>query len=207
MSLAVEIAVEYRENGMEIGPLFDRLVPVFGMQRSLEAVIATIGLNRERERELLRWLQEEPGTSQMPNIDALMQADLEDDEDDEDVSDVLELSFDEQQVPDRPANVTLPMVTSETRPGKCVICLSDTLTSPVELTCGHSFCHECIKTWFSTRDSCPCCRQISKPVRAPTKRRRRVQRPPRAGRRRPRCRRCGALRAGHSRAVCTTVAV
>jgi len=200
MSVAFDIAIEYRDDGMAIGPMFDMMVPIFGLHQSLEAIVGTMGLDNDRERQLIAWFEAEPGDSQEINVEELLQVDLPTDDEEE----MIQFSLDNQVVPDRPANVRLPAVTSETRAGKCMICLDDTLTSPVELNCGHSFCHGCIKTWFQTRDSCPCCRRIAKPVRAPTKRRRRrrVQRPPRAGRRRPRCRNCGALRSGHSRRVC-----
>lgn len=203
MSVVFEVAVQFREDGMTIGRTFEMMAPIFGVDRTLEGIIATFGFSQDRQRDLIQWLQEEPGESQMPDLDDLLEADLPP-SDDEDVQEALDVSFEEQEVPIRPANVTLPKATSQTKAGKCMICLDDTLTSPVDLNCGHSFCHACIKTWFSTHDSCPCCRQISKPVVAPTKRRRRrrVQRKPRAGRRRPRCRRCGNLRTGHSRNIC-----
>lgn len=39
----------------------------------------------------------------------------------------------------------------------CVIC-QEVFTNPLRLNCGHTFCSECIKHWFSSRYKCPTCR-------------------------------------------------
>jgi hypothetical protein len=40
----------------------------------------------------------------------------------------------------------------------CVIC-QEVFTEPTRISCGHTFCHNCIYSWFrSNRASCPTCR-------------------------------------------------
>ncbi|CAK1368347.1 unnamed protein product [Cercospora beticola] len=41
----------------------------------------------------------------------------------------------------------------------CAIC-QDPFSSPVETTCGHLFCYRCAHSWFSTKATCPNCRQL-----------------------------------------------
>ncbi|GIZ49792.1 hypothetical protein CKM354_001281800 [Cercospora kikuchii] len=40
----------------------------------------------------------------------------------------------------------------------CAICRGP-FSSPVETTCGHLFCYRCAHSWFSTKATCPNCRQ------------------------------------------------
>mgnify|MGYP000847616589 CR=1 FL=1 len=42
----------------------------------------------------------------------------------------------------------------------CTIC-SYLMESPTTLNCGHTFCEECLRTWFKTKQSCPTCRESS----------------------------------------------
>lgn len=46
---------------------------------------------------------------------------------------------------------------------ECVICFDDTITDPVQLSCSHVFCEECITSWCSRKgqscNACPTCRR------------------------------------------------
>ena len=39
----------------------------------------------------------------------------------------------------------------------CLIC-QDTMTDPIQLSCGHAFCEECIFKWLVQNPTCPLCR-------------------------------------------------
>ena len=43
---------------------------------------------------------------------------------------------------------------------ECAICFAATMSQPVTLPCGHSYCGPCINRWrdSSTRNTCPICR-------------------------------------------------
>lgn len=40
----------------------------------------------------------------------------------------------------------------------CIIC-SEVFDDPKRLTCGHTFCNNCISTWIKTSRTCPVCRR------------------------------------------------
>ncbi|KAJ1981514.1 E3 ubiquitin ligase [Dimargaris xerosporica] len=40
----------------------------------------------------------------------------------------------------------------------CAIC-TELLSEPHTLECGHSFCQDCLQTWFETKKECPTCRE------------------------------------------------
>ena len=42
----------------------------------------------------------------------------------------------------------------------CSICLGE-ITNPVSLSCGHTYCQECINKTFEHVNECPLCRQVS----------------------------------------------
>lgn len=46
---------------------------------------------------------------------------------------------------------------------KCSICLDSKLiitsSNVMELTCGHQFHEDCVRTWLNRQSSCPLCRQ------------------------------------------------
>lgn len=46
----------------------------------------------------------------------------------------------------------------EKKAEECPICLED-MKRPKKLGCGHGFHPACIKSWFATSVSCPCCRR------------------------------------------------
>ncbi|KAI8139105.1 hypothetical protein BJV82DRAFT_628216 [Fennellomyces sp. T-0311] len=66
---------------------------------------------------------------------------------------------------------TIQPTTEQTRRIKeafsCTICV-DYFDSPYTLQCGHTFCKDCIMTWFGRQKSCPGCRRdiIQRPVPA-----------------------------------------
>ena len=43
---------------------------------------------------------------------------------------------------------------------ECAVCY-EAVKAPVKLTCGHAFCHECVKSWYlkGTGSGCPMCRR------------------------------------------------
>ena len=43
----------------------------------------------------------------------------------------------------------------------CSVCM-DKLTNPIQLSCGHLFCEDCISQWFEKKTTCPLCRKVIK---------------------------------------------
>jgi len=41
----------------------------------------------------------------------------------------------------------------------CAICLGD-VQGPMRLSCGHTFCRECVQLWFRRSETCPQCRRV-----------------------------------------------
>ena len=39
----------------------------------------------------------------------------------------------------------------------CIICF-EKINNRIGLKCGHNYCSECILTWLTTKNNCPCCR-------------------------------------------------
>ena len=48
---------------------------------------------------------------------------------------------------------------TEQAPSKCAIC-HEAVTNPKSLTCGHTFCTDCINQWLAQKSRCPCCNKI-----------------------------------------------
>ena len=42
---------------------------------------------------------------------------------------------------------------------KCVICLGDFTDGYGKLTCGHTFCLDCVMQWWRNHPNCPFCRE------------------------------------------------
>jgi len=59
------------------------------------------------------------------------------------------------------------------KPEVCTIC-SHQCEEPVQLACGHRFCHVCIAIWLKCTAACPTCKSPSDPARLQRKRKRSV---------------------------------
>jgi hypothetical protein len=162
--------------------VFRRLVPIFGQQVATRAIAG----------HLMR-------------IRLLLQ------EEEDPIHAVIEYTLQEDNSPATPAKLQL-QTREKTLQEKCVICLEETIATPVTLPCRHSFCHDCIQPWFAKKNTCPTCRTCvdPPPPKRPRKRPRgpRGPRGPRAVRRRlairrpPHCRRCSNPMRGHPRGGC-----
>lgn len=179
MNFIDEIVQDLHIQGQYPMQIFRRLVPIFGPQ----AVTHAIAMHTMRLRVLQAF---EEGEEDPINV-------------------VIEHTLQNDESVPTPAKLKLipDKVPIEE---KCVICMEDSIKTPVRLPCGHPFCHGCIQRWFTEKNTCPTCRkcvdgsQKRKRDEATLPVRRRLR-----FRRRPHCRRCNQLMRGHSVESCAEI--
>lgn len=52
---------------------------------------------------------------------------------------------------------------------ECAVCLSSTISQPLQLPCGHGFCTSCLEPWLRRCGLCPMCRQDLRPHLGPAR--------------------------------------